>query len=108
MTIRSVSDATCSIACTGEIISSLRPLCLTLSISGEASVVFSSITIFTDFSHAAHKAYIPSEAPRESRSEKRWPIISTLPLPDISSDTAEATMRLFTLVRFSTPLETPP
>ena len=51
---------------------------------------------------------MPTDAPKQSRSAARWPMTSTLSLPEISSASAVATMRVLTLVRFSMPLETPP
>ena len=50
----------------------------------------------------------PTAAPTQSRSAKRWPITRMFLLVWTISVMALATMRVRTLLRFSTPLETPP
>ena len=50
----------------------------------------------------------PSAEPMASRSLIRWPMMTTWSAALISSTRASATMRLRTLLRFSTPWLTPP
>ena len=58
--------------------------------------------------HSFAKRSIPTAEPKASKSDARWPMISTLSLCAIRSLMAEAMMRLFTLLRFSTLRDTPP